>query len=559
MVREMDVKEFAAAAFAGALVVDVREPSEYAEGHVPGAMLVPLGSLGARVDELPREDRVYVICGGGNRSRTAAGLLTAAGRDAISVSGGTRAWIASGGTVVRGPHPVVEIVAIDTPSLGDRSYLVHDGAVAFVVDPQRDIDRLLALLEDTGVRLTDVFETHIHNDYVTGGLALAIATGARHHVNAADQVSFDHDPIAPEQVVAVGDSMRVRALATPGHTFTHLAYVLEAPGRTPAVFTGGSLLFGSTGRPDLLGPANTGELVHAQYASAHRLAAELPDETRVFPTHGFGSFCAATQSSAESSTIGDEKRANPVLTRAEQDYVEELLAGLDAYPAYYAHMGAINAAGPGAPDLAAPRRAQAAELARRIQAGEWVVDLRHRTAFAAGHVGGTLNFGLDGNFATYLGWLIPWGTPLTLLGDTADDVASAQRELVRIGIDRLQAAATGSPANWTDSELQSYPTGSFADLAQVRHHRRVVILDVRRNSEWAQDHLAGAVHIRLHELLNRLAQVPPGEVWVHCQSGYRASIAASLLAAARRDVVAIDDDYSNAATAGLELVHGRKP
>jgi glyoxylase-like metal-dependent hydrolase (beta-lactamase superfamily II)/rhodanese-related sulfurtransferase len=448
---------------------------------------------------------------------------------------------------------MVEIVAVDTPSLGDRSYLVHDGAVAFVVDPQRDIDRLLALLEDRGVRLTDVFETHIHNDYVTGGLALATATGARYHVNAADHVSFDHDPIMPDEVVPVGDSMRVRALATPGHTFTHLVYVLEVAGRAPTVFTGGSLLFGSTGRPDLLGPANTGELAHSQYASAQRLAAELPDETRIFPTHGFGSFCAATQSAAESSTIGGEKLGNPVLTRAEQDYVKELLAGLDAYPAYYAHMGAINAAGPAAPDLSPPCRAQPAELVRRIHGGEWVVDLRHRTAFAAGHISGTLNFGLDGNFATYLGWLIPWGTPLTLLADTADEVATAQRELVRIGIDRLQAAATGSPAHWTGGELQSYPIAGFADLVEVHHHRHVVVLDVRRATEWAQSHLAGAVHVPLHELLNPLSDVPPGEVWVHCQSGYRAAIAASLLAAAGRSVVAINDDYADAATAGLDI------
>lgn len=448
---------------------------------------------------------------------------------------------------------VAEIVAIDTPSLGDRSYLVHDGAVAFVVDPQRDIDRLLALLEDRGVRLTDVFETHIHNDYVTGGLALARTTGARYHVNAADQVSFDRDPIEPEQVVQVGSSMRVRALATPGHTFTHLAYVLEVPGQAPALFTGGSLLFGSTGRPDLLGPAHTGELVHAQYTSAQRLAAELPDETKVFPTHGFGSFCAATQSSAEWSTIGRERATNPVLTRSEQHYVDELVAGLDAYPAYYAHMAAINVAGPAAPDLGEPRRADAAGLRRRIAAGEWVVDLRHRTAFAAGHVSGTLNFGLDGSFATYLGWLIPWGTPLTLLGDTAQDVAKAQRELVRIGIDRLQAAATGSPTDWTEGELRSYPTARFADLAQVRHHRPVVILDVRRNHEWAQGHLVGAVHIPLHELLDRFAEVPSGELWVHCRSGYRAAIAASLLAAAGRGIVAIDDDYDNASLAGLDI------
>lgn len=448
---------------------------------------------------------------------------------------------------------MLEFVPIDTPTLGDRSYVVHDGQFAFVVDPQRDIDRVLAVLEDRGVRLTDVFETHIHNDYVTGGLALARLSGAAYHVNAVDEVSFERSPIEPGQTVDIG-AMGVRAVATPGHTFTHLAYVLEVPGEVPAVFTGGSLLFGSTGRPDLLGPAHTGELVHAQYASARRLAAQLPDDTRVFPTHGFGSFCSATQSDADASTIGREKQANPVLTQSEHQYVDALLAGLDAYPAYYAHMRPANAAGPQAPDLTEPRRADAAELRGRIEAGEWVVDLRNRTAFAAGHVGGTLNFGLDGNFATYLGWLIPWGTPLTVLGATTEDVATAQRELVRIGIDRLEAAATGSPGTWADGDLRSYPTATFADLAMVRHHRPVVVLDVRRDQEWAKGHLAGAVHVPLHELLERTGEVPDGEVWVHCRSGYRASIAASLLAAVGRQVVPVDDEYDKAASAGLPVV-----
>ena len=165
------------------------------------------------------------------------------------------------------------------------------------------------------------------------------------------------------------------------------------------------------GRPDLLGQAHTHDLVHAQYASAHRLATELPDATEVFPTHGFGSFCSATQSDATDSTIGQEKRTNPVLTASEEIYVAELLAGLDVYPAYYAHMAPANSAGPSAPDLSMPALAQPAELRSRIEAGEWVVDLRNRTVFAAGHVPGTFNFGLDGGFATYLGWLIDWATP----------------------------------------------------------------------------------------------------------------------------------------------------
>lgn len=452
----------------------------------------------------------------------------------------------------------VTVRVLETPSLGDRSYLVHDGEVAFVVDPQRDIDRVLDLLAGEGVRLTHVLETHIHNDYVTGGLALARATGAAYLVNASDDVSFDRTPVVDGRVVEVGPRMRVRAIATPGHTFTHLSYALAtvtpAGERPYAVFTGGSLLYGATGRPDLLGPEHTDALVRHQHASARRLADELPADAEVYPTHGFGSFCSATQSEATSSTIGDELRTNPVLTQDEETYVRDLLDGLGAWPAYYAHMAPANAAGPGAPDLSPVREADATELRRRIEAGEWVVDLRTRTAFAAGHAPGTLNFGLDGPFATYLGWLVEWGTPVTLLGETAEDVATAQRELVRIGIDRPAAQSTGGPESWSDRELRSHPTATFADLAQVRHHRDVVVLDVRRPDEHAASAIAGAVNLPLHELPRRLSEVPAGEVWVHCAAGYRASIAASFLAAGGIDVVAVDDGFERAADSGLELV-----
>jgi glyoxylase-like metal-dependent hydrolase (beta-lactamase superfamily II)/rhodanese-related sulfurtransferase len=453
-------------------------------------------------------------------------------------------------------HPDLTIIPIETPTLGDRSYVVHDGQVAFVVDPQRDIDRVLDLLEEHQVRLTHVAESHIHNDYVTGGLALAEHTGAQYLVNGEDDVSFFRTPIADGDVIEVGDRMRLTAVATPGHTYTHLSYALTdaATGKQVAVFTGGSLLFGATGRPDLLGAEHTHDLVRHQHASAHKLAELLPDEAEVFPTHGFGSFCSATQSDATASTIGQEKKSNPVLTQDEQTYVDELLAGLGAYPTYYAHMAPANVDGPSEPDLSPPSVADAAELRRRIEAGEWVVDLRNRTAFAAGHAPGTLNFGLDGGFATYLGWLITWGTPVTLLGETADDVAEAQRELVRIGIDRPAAHATGGPEQWSDRELASFPTAAFEDLAQARHHREVVILDVRRADEHDKARIDGAVNIPIHELPQRLSDVPAGEVWVHCAGGYRASVAASFLSAAGMKLVALDDSFDNAEKVGLHLV-----
>ncbi len=457
---------------------------------------------------------------------------------------------------------MLAVIPIETPTLGDRSYLVHDGRDALVVDPQRDIDRVQQLLDEHGVTLRHVFETHIHNDYVTGGRALAAATGAAYHVNAADAVAFECSPIADGDVIQVWATASVRAVATPGHTFTHLSYVLYDAGRPVGVFTGGSLLFGSTGRPDLLGPDATDELVHAQYRSAHRLADLLPDAAAVHPTHGFGSFCSATQAEGTSSTIGDERRSNPVLTRDEHAFAREILAGLDAFPSYYAHMGRANLhASAAPPDLSPPERADGSQLRRRIEAGEWVVDLRGRAAFAAGHLGGSLNVGLDGSFATYLGWVIPWGTPVTLLGETSAQVAEAQRELVRIGIDRPAAAAAGPVEDHTGgAPLRSLRVVTFADLERERSGRSLAVLDVRRRLEWNDAHVAGAVHLPFHELPDRMAEVPDGEVWVHCATGYRAAIAASMIAAATgRDVVLVDDEFDNAASAGVRLETPSEP
>jgi hydroxyacylglutathione hydrolase len=359
-------------------------------------------------------------------------------------------------------------------------------------------------------------------------------------------------------------------LATPGHTFNHLSYALQQPGaRAPeqpgsggpeqpgaavAVFTGGSLLFGATGRTDLLGPQHSVELAVAQHRSARRLAAELPPGTMVCPTHGFGSFCSATPTTGSASTIAMETKTNPVLTLAETDYVESMLAGLGAYPAYYSHMAPANLAGPGAPDLAAPRPADSSELRRRIDAGEWVVDLRSRTAFAAGHLRGALQFELGNNLATYLGWLIPWGTPLTLIGETAADVAEAQRELARIGIERVQSSATGGPRNWAgDEPLRDYPVSGFAEYIRARTRGDIVLLDVRGDSEWRASRIAAAVHIPLYELPRRLAEIPDGEIWVHCQSGYRAAVAASMLDASGRAVVLVGEDFTMAQEEGLAV------
>lgn len=445
----------------------------------------------------------------------------------------------------------VETLAIE--GLGNRSYLAGSTTAAVAVDPPRDIEQVLAAAARHGVRITHVVETHVHNDYVTGGLELARLTGADYLVPAGAHVSFDRVPVADGDTAALGDAVELRAVATPGHTPHHTSYVLRDGGQPVAAFTGGSLLIGTVGRPDLVEPRMTQELARAQHASAHRLA-QLPDEVRVLPTHGFGSFCSSSQAQGESTTVGEQKRSNEALVKDVDTFVAELLAGLDDIPAYYTHMAPANAAGPAPIDLTAPRRADAAEIAERLAAGEWVVDLRSRVAFAEGHVAGAFNFELDGQLATYLAWLIPWGKPVTLLAETPERIADAQRELARVGIDRPAAAATGAPAQWVEdgSALRSFARSDFAGLADTRAAgREPVVLDVRRDSERAAARIDGSVHIPLHQLRDRLAEVPAGPVWVHCAGGMRAAIAASLLDAAGRDVVAVDDSFDSARELGL--------
>ncbi|MDX6757932.1 MBL fold metallo-hydrolase [Streptomyces sp. F8] len=446
---------------------------------------------------------------------------------------------------------------IDLEGLGNRSYLAGGGQAAVAVDPPRDIDQVLAAAARRGVRITHVVETHIHNDYVTGGLELARITGAVYLVPAAARVSFSRTPVADGDTVDVDTDLTLTAVATPGHTPHHTAYILGEAGRPVAAFTGGSLLIGTVGRPDLVEPRLTEELARAQHASAHRLADALPDDTAVLPTHGFGSFCASAQADGDATTIGKEKAANTALTVDVDTFVADLLTGLEDVPAYYAHMGPANAAGPAPVDLTAPAVADPEEIAARLAAGEWVVDLRNRIAFAEGHVAGSFNFEADGKLATYLAWMIPWGKPVTLLAESSGQLAAAQRELVRVGIDRPAAAATGGPSTWLrDGEsAASFPRATFAELA-AEDTAGVVVLDVRRDSERAEGRIAGSLHIPIHEVHRRLGEVPDGTVWVHCAGGMRAGIAASLLDAAGRQVVAVDDGFDAAAEAGLTVITG---
>jgi hydroxyacylglutathione hydrolase len=442
----------------------------------------------------------------------------------------------------------MDVVVIETPPLGDRSYLVHDGQVALVIDPQRDTDRVEAAAAEAGVRITHVAETHLHNDYLTGGLVLARAHAAVYLVNASEDVGFERQPIADGGTVRVG-RLTVKAVATPGHTHHHLSYVVT-DGDEQAVFSGGSLLYGSVGRTDLVADADTEELTHHQYTSVRRLTAQARPEAELYPTHGFGSFCSSgPASAARASTMAEQLKSNHALTDPDEDhFVQELIANLTAYPSYYAHMAPANRKGPGPADLTVPESLDPAELSRRLEDGEWVVDLRNRVAFASSHLQGSVSFeyGRGSSFTSYVGWVLPWNQELTLVGGRGD-VEKAIRDLSRIGIDSPAAALGTEPAALAaDTAVVSYPRADWEETR--RRGAQDVVLDVRRTDEYDAGHLAGAVNIPLHELLSRMDEVPAGKVWVHCESGYRSGVAASLLQRAGRDVVHVDARFRDAAS-----------
>jgi hydroxyacylglutathione hydrolase len=440
----------------------------------------------------------------------------------------------------------LEVIQIATLSLGNRSYLITDGSVAVAVDPQRDLERLTTVLDARNLRLDTVVETHLHNDYVTGGLELARDFGARYVVPAGPQLGFDAARVSDGDQLVAGD-LRIQVIATPGHTDHHVAYAFAPADGTPRlVCTGGSLLYGTTGRTDLMGADLAESLAHRQYQSVRHLAEVLPEDAVLLPTHGFGSFCAATAAGAvQRSTIGRERAVNAVFGLAEDAYVTQTLTALEPYPSYYRHMAPINAAGPvprfalRVPHLVDPR-----ELAERIAEGKWVVDVRPRADFASVHLRGTVNFDARGSLASYLGWLVPFDAPVILLAADPEDLEAAKIELLRIGYDQPTVGTPGSPLEWAGPHwLASYPRSDFATLAAVRAGRPVEILDVRSGGEWRSGHLSGARHIPLPELPDTLPALPDAEFWVHCRSGFRAAVAASLLAASGRQVVLIDDRF----------------
>ena len=421
----------------------------------------------------------------------------------------------------------MEISTFRTDGLGDSTYLlIHDG-VGVVVDPQRDVERFEQAVAGSGIELSYVLETHIHNDYVSGGRELARRTGAQLVLPAAAGVAFDHLPAFHTEDLG-GDGLVIRPLHTPGHTPEHMSYLILVDGEVRAVFSGGSLLVGSAGRSDLLGDARAEQLARLQYLSVRRLA-ELPDETALYPTHGEGSFCTASGAGQHTSTIGAEKLTNPVLAYESADaFAAGQLGGLQPFPSYYAHMGPINLLGP----EPLPRQ-HVRELAfSDLPPGANLVDIRPRSEYAAGHVPGSLGLELSDQVAVWAGWLLAFNSPVALVANRDQDVDEVSRQFGRIGFDKVLGAIYGVEG-WVvaGGSLVSCRTRTPAELASAVDHPGVQVLDVRSPGEWEEGHIENSVYSYLPDLGDGLPEELDGskDLWVACGSGYRAAAAVRFL------------------------------
>jgi hydroxyacylglutathione hydrolase len=425
--------------------------------------------------------------------------------------------------------------------LGHLSTLIADesAGVAAVIDPRRDVDIYLDAARAADVRISHVVETHLHNDYVSGGRDLAALTGATHVIGAGAELAYGHQPVRHGDGFDVG-GLRFSVLETPGHTPEHVAYAVAdttRAGEPLLMFTGGSLLVGAVGRTDLLGEANALPFARQMFRSLHDVILPHEDFVGVYPTHGAGSLCSTGISSTPSSTVGFERRHNPMLRPAEVDeFARALLAGQPAFPTYFARMRPTNQAGPRLLGGQVPEPLPLAiDDVRGALAGEaQMIDLRAPAEHALAHVPGSLSIPSGSSFGTWLGWVVEPERPLVLMLDDPADWDDAVRQALRVGYEQIRGHVRGGFTAWAESGGAIESSGRLTvDQLATRladPDRAPLVIDVRQAAEYADGHVPGAWHIAAGTLQDRLADLPPDRpIVTMCASGYRSSVAASLL------------------------------
>jgi hydroxyacylglutathione hydrolase len=453
------------------------------------------------------------------------------------------------------------------PGLGHISALLADDdqQVAAVVDPRRDVDLYLDEARRRHVRITHVVETHLHNDYVSGARELASLSGAQHVHAAAAELAHPFVGVEDRATFDVG-VLRFEAIATPGHTPEHLSYAVADRSRANEpllLFTGGSLLVGAVGRTDLLGVEHAVPYARHMHHSLHERLLTHEDFVTVLPTHGGGSLCSKSIAATPWSTIGYERRHDPLLSIEDvETFVRALLSDQPAYPRYFERMRPINQRGP-APlgAIPGPVHLPVAKVHELLDGDALLIDARSIEAYATAHVPGSLSIPAGSSFGTWLGWIVAHDRPLVFLLESTDDWDGLIRQALRIGYEQVVGYLEGGFEAWRASDGPT-EVGSVIDVEKLRRvlgsDRDLLVIDVRQPTEYAEGHVPGSIHLNAGDLPTRLAELPRNRpLATICASGYRSSVAAGLLRQAGfREVHAVRGGLPDWRAAGYPVETG---
>jgi glyoxylase-like metal-dependent hydrolase (beta-lactamase superfamily II)/rhodanese-related sulfurtransferase len=446
---------------------------------------------------------------------------------------------------------LIDIESVVDEGLGHSSYVVGlgDGS-ALVVDPARFPNRQRQVAARRGWRIAWTADTHSHADYISGSPELA-ADGATFLASAGARLEVAHRPVVAGEDINVAGDVVLRAIATPGHTPDHLAYLLLDRGEPVALFSGGSLMVGAVGRTDLLGDEQRDALARDLFQALRAEILTLPEDLPVYPTHGAGSFCSAPAGASRTSTIGREVATNPMLRIDDEDlFVETLLAGLGSFPSYFRELPEINRRGPRLyPTVPALARLDLDSVQEHLADGAVLVDARPIDAYAREHPAGAISIEHRPVFASWLGWLLALDEPVVFILDDTVDRVDLVRQCFTVGHEAILGELDGGVATWVAAGLpvRSTPLVAPSDMATT-------VLDVRQDPEWSAGHLPRAVHVELAELTG--AALPDSSITVMCGHGERAMTGASLLERGGHRHVSVlaggPDDWHEATGADLE-------
>jgi glyoxylase-like metal-dependent hydrolase (beta-lactamase superfamily II)/rhodanese-related sulfurtransferase len=448
--------------------------------------------------------------------------------------------------------------------LSHASYIIGSDGVAAVVDPQRDAGIYIEDAIRNGLRIEHVIETHLHADFISGHQELAALTGAKVYLGAAAGATFPHVPVRDGDEIRFGKCI-LRFLETPGHTLESVSILVTDLERGPepfAVLTGDTLFIGDVGRPDLAPGRTPQELAAMLYDSLQTKLLTLPDGVQVYPAHGAGSLCGKQLSAERSSTIGQQRANNFALqAKSREEFVHLLTSDLPERPGYFAQDAEINRSGP-APlaDLPEPHAIAVEEVARLQGEGAIVLDTRPATEFGGAHIPGAVHIGLSGQFASWAGRLVGLASKIILVTEDHDTMLEARMRLARVGMENVVGFVDGGMGGWfrAGMPVSEVPQITVQDLQRELEH--VQLVDVRMPGEWEQGHIEGARSKPLPKLTTMLDDLDRAQpVAVHCKSGYRSSIATSLLQRAGfSQVMNVIGGFDAWQTCGLPAAHPDK-